>query len=162
MNAKDVIKNTINTGNMILTTYVGDMTDDDLMVRVTPGANHIAWQLGHLIASEHKMVGDAGFTTVPLPDGLAETHATEATSSDDASKFHKKDQYLAWMQEQRAATFAALDALADADLDKESPEAMRAYCPKVADVFNLIGIHLVMHAAQWVPLRRKLGKPILI
>ena len=66
------------------------------------------------------------------------------------------------MQEQRAATFAALDALADADLDKESPEAMRAYCPKVADVFNLIGIHLVMHAAQWVPLRRKLGKPILI
>ena len=32
--------------------YLSDLSDADLLVRPTPGANHIAWQFGHLIESE--------------------------------------------------------------------------------------------------------------
>ncbi len=34
-------------------TYLGDLTDADIMVRAIPDTNHIAWQLGHLIQSEN-------------------------------------------------------------------------------------------------------------
>ena len=43
-----------------------------------------------------------------------------------------------------------------------SPDSMRDYAPTVGVAFNMIGIHLNMHAAQLAVLRRKLGKPVLI
>ncbi|UCF34043.1 MAG: DinB family protein [Phycisphaerales bacterium] len=162
MTAKDVIKNTINTCHDVLMAYLGDLGDKDLMVRAVPGANHLAWQLGHMIASEHQMLTEAGFTMPALPNGFAESYTKEAATSDDSAKFHKKEQYLTWLAEQRAATLAALDALSDADLDKQAPESMREYAPTIGVMFNIVGIHVCMHAAQFVAVRRKLGKPIVI
>ncbi len=162
MTAKDVIKNSINMCHEVLTTYINDLSDADLMVRSVPGVNHIAWQLGHLVASENHMVGQAGFSMPALPDGFAEAHTPETSSSDDSAKFFKKDEYLACMAEQREGTLAALEAATDADLGKATPEEMHAYAPTVGVAFNVVGIHLMMHAAQFVPVRRKLGKPVTI
>ena len=47
------------------------------------------------------------------------------------------------------------------DLDKPGPESMREYAPTVASVLMLLGSHWLMHAGQFVPIRRKLGKPPL-
>ena len=162
MTAKDVIKNTSDMGHEVLTAYLSDLSDADLMVRPVPQANHIAWQLGHLIASENKMMTDAGYKMPDLPDGFAESYTPETSKSDDAAKFHKKDQYLAWMAEQRAGAFSALAAVPETDLDKATPESMREYAPTVGAAFNILGIHDMMHAAQFVAVRRKLGKPVLI
>ena len=162
MTPKDVIKNTIEMSHQVLTAYLGDMTDEDLLVRSTPEANHTAWQLGHLIASENQMAGQAGFLMPNLPDGFVESYTPETCSSDDPVKFHKKEQYLGWMSRQRAATMSALESIPEADLDKPSPEAIRSYAPTIGAMFNLIGLHELMHAAQFVPIRRKLGKPIVI
>ncbi|MEE9293604.1 MAG: DinB family protein [Phycisphaerae bacterium] len=162
MTPKDVIKNTIDMSHMVLTAYLSDLSDADLMVRPVPQAKHIAWQLSHLIASEHKMLTDAGLAMPDLPDGLAESCTEEAAKSDDAGKFNKKEQYLAWLEQQRTATLAALAASSDTDLDKPTPESMHEYARTVGIAFNMIGIHELMHAAQFVPIRRKLGKPTLI
>ncbi len=162
MNAKDVIKNSIDMGHEILTAYLGDLADDDLMLRPVPGMNHIAWQLGHLISAEHQMISDAGFAMPPLPDGFAESYAKETSTSDDPSKFAKKQQYLDWLEQQRAGTMAALNTVSDTDLDKATPESMQAYAPTVGSAFNVIGIHTMMHAAQFVAVRRKLERPVLI
>lgn len=162
MMAKDVIKNTLDMSHMVLTTYLSDLSDADLMVRSVPDANHIAWQLGHLIASEHQMLSDSGVKMPALPDGFAEAHSKEASKSDDRAKFETKDRYLQRMQQQRDATFAALNKAQDADLVKPTPEPIQAYAKNVSEAFNMIGLHEMMHAAQFVPVRRKLGKPILI
>jgi len=162
MTGKDAIKNTIDVCQDVLTTYLSDLSDADLMVRPVSAANHIAWQLGHLVASEHQMMAQAGYKMPDLPDGVAESHTPETAKSDDPAKFYKKEQYLAWMKQQREGTVAALDALPEADLDTPSPESMRSYAATIGVVFNLIGIHQMMHAAQFVALRRKLGKPVLI
>ena len=55
MDAKTAIKTGIDTGNMISTSYLGDLTDEEMMHRPHPDCNHIKWQMGHLIASEHMM-----------------------------------------------------------------------------------------------------------
>lgn len=162
MTSKDVIKNTIGTCHDVLTAYLSDVNDADLMVRAVPEANHIAWQLGHLIASEHQMLTDGGYRMPDLPAGFADSYTKETAVSDDQGKFHKKEKYLEWMEGQRAATLAALAAMPDADLDKATPEAMHEYAPTVGALFNIIGIHEMMHAAQFVAVRRKLGKPVLI
>lgn len=162
MTPKDVIKNSIDVCHEVLTTYVSDLSDADLMVRPVPGANHIAWQLGHLIASEHQMLTDAGCKMPGLRDGLAESYTKETSTSNDPARFHKKEQYLQWLQQQRAATLAALDATPESDLDKATPEPMHEYAATVGVAFNLVGIHEMMHAAQFVAVRRKLGKPVLI
>ena len=108
------------------------------------------------------MLTGAGFSMPDLPDGFADSYTKETSTSDDASKFHKKDEYLKLMAEQRTATLAALDAASATDLDKPSPEEMQAYAPTIGAVFNIVGIHVMMHAPQFVPVRRKLGKPVLI
>ena len=162
MTGKDVIKNTIDLCHEVLTTYLSDLSDADLFIRPVPGMNHIAWQLGHLVAAEHQMLTQAGYKMPDLPEGLAEAHANETAKSDDQAKFHKKEQYLAWMGQQREGTLAALGALPEADLDKPSPEPMRSYAPTIGAVFNLVGIHQMMHGAQFVAVRRKLGKPVSI
>lgn len=162
MTAKDVIQNSINMGHEVLTAYLNDFGDADLLIRPVPGANHIAWQLGHLITAEHQMMTDAGFRMPALPDGFAESYTKETSSSDDPAKFHKKEQYLALMGEQRAATMEALTAASDSDLDKPTPESMHEYAPTVGVAFNVVGVHIMMHASQFVALRRKLNKPVLI
>src|SRR5678816_3939499 len=52
MNAKDAIKYALESTHNMVTMYLGDLSDADLLVRPAPGANHIAWQLGQLIAAE--------------------------------------------------------------------------------------------------------------
>lgn len=162
MNAKDAIRNNMDLGYMVLKSYFGDMTDAELMTRPGTGCNHLAWQLGHLITSEANLLNDVSPGSAPaLPEGFAAAHGKENATSDDASKFCSKQTYLDLLDIVRAATFAALDKLTDADLDQESPERMRNFCPTLGAYYNLIAGHPMMHAGQFVPVRRALGKPVL-
>ena len=163
MNAKDSIRRTMDISLMVLKTYFGDLTDAELMHRPGPGCQHLAWQLGHLISSEaHLLNAVCPGAAAELPAGFAEQHSKEMKDCDDASKFCTKQQYVDLLDKTRTATFAALDALPDARLDEPAPEAFRSYCPTVGALFGLIGTHPMMHAGQFVPVRRALGKPVVI
>jgi hypothetical protein len=156
--AKDLLRGVVEGGHWVVRSYVEDLTDADLLVRPVPGANHIAWQLGHLVAGTHKMLSAIGCLVPSLPDGFAASYTPEMAASDDPSKFATKAEYLKLMDQAKAATLAAIDATPDADLDKPGPESMRQHAPTVAAVLMLQGTHWLMHAGQFVPVRRKLGK----
>ena len=164
MSWKEFLRNTIEKCHGVLTTYLSDLEDADLMVRPVPGANHIAWQLGHVIVMEQQMIELAGYTTPDLPDGFIEAHSPETSKSDDASGFHTKQAYLELLEQQRSGTLAALDHTAESDLDKAAPEALRhgAGTQTIGAVFHVVGMHELMHASQFVVVRRKLGRPVLI
>ena len=80
MNAKDVIRQVIEFGDMVMRAYVADLTDAELLVRSVPGSNHIAWQLGHLIGGVHSMLADIGRSAPALPDGFAAAHGRAAAA----------------------------------------------------------------------------------
>jgi hypothetical protein len=162
MTAKDVIKQTMELLRPVATGYLSDMTDTDLFVRPVPQANHIAWQLGHVISGEHQMVTSLGHQMPNLPQGFAEAYTSETATSDDRAKFATKNEYLALMDKMRAATVAALQATPEADFEKPAPESMRSYAPTVGAAWIIIAMHELMHAGQWAVVRRKLGKPVLI
>jgi hypothetical protein len=165
MNAKDAILNTYSFGDRIVESYLGDLSDADLLVRPTPGANHIAWQLGHLIASEHVMLESIKPGSSPaLPAGFADAHGRDEASlqSDDPKRFSTKDQYLSLMRGQRAATRALLSKTTEEELDAPAAERFRKMVPTVGAVFQLAGNHVLMHVGQFASVRRKLNKPVVI
>ncbi len=162
MNAKDVIRVTLDQSENIMNGYVGDLEDSQLMLRPVAGMNHIAWQLGHLIAAERHMIeGIKPGASPALPAGFEENHSKDTASSNDPKKFLSKSEYLRLAKLQREATKAALETISESDLDKPGPEAMRQYAPTVGSVLNLTGTHVLMHVGQFVAVRRALGKPAL-
>lgn len=165
MNGKETILAAYDTADRVMERYLTDLSDADLLIRPVPGMNHIAWQLGHLAISEKSLLErvrpGAG---APIPEGFEVAHGRDesATKLDDPSKFETKERYVALLKEQRAASLAALAAMTDADLDAPAPEAMREMFPTVGSIMLLIGTHPLMHAGQWVAVRRKKGLPVAI
>lgn len=161
MTGKDAIKTSLEATSWLLTNALNDFTDADLLVRPVPGANHAAWQLGHLITSEAGIVQ----TQLPeakypeLPAGFKEAHAMEKARSDTG--FLTKSEYVSLFQKTRAATLAALAALTDADLDKAATGRMAPMAPTLGAQFILASNHTLMHGSQFSVIRRKLGKPVL-
>ena len=163
MKATDVLKHSLTSTQFILTTYLSDLSDADLLVRPAPGANHLAWQLGHLISGEAYLGKDLPGAKYPaLPAGFDEQHTKETAALDDANKFLTKGAYADLFNQMRAATVAIVGALSDADLDRPNPGKMAKFAPTMADLALLIANHTLMHGGQVAVLRRKLGKPILI
>lgn len=162
MTPNDALKIGLDMAEFVCLAYLEDLTDADLMKRPTAGANHINWQVGHIIASENSIMNGAFPGSMPaLPEGFAAKYAKETASSDDASKFCTKAELLKAYKEQRAATLAVLAKCNPAEFSKESPESIRSYAPTLASAISLQGSHWLMHAGQWVVVRRQLGRPPL-
>lgn len=142
--------------------YLEDLTDDDLIVRPSEKMNHIAWQLGHLISSEHFHVTQIAPDSMPLlPEGFKEQYTSETAGSDQPADFHTKAEYIQLMQAQRQGTLDVLSKLSDQELMQPAPESVRYLGPTVGCIFSGESTHWMMHAGQWAVVRRKLGKPPL-
>jgi hypothetical protein len=142
--------------------YLGDLSDADLLVRPVPGANHIAWQLGHVIGSEQKLAeAHPAFVYPKLPAGFEKQHSKEMSKVDPPKGFGTKSQYLELFNATRQATLAGLAKLKPEDLDKPTSGPMAQWAPTIGALLLLIGKHILMHAGQFTAVRRKQGKPIL-
>ena len=162
MEALQAIRGNIDMGKMVCMGYLEDLTDTEMMHRPHPEINHIKWQVGHLIASEHQMIDGVVPGSMPnLPEGFADKYTKETAGSNDEAAFDSKADLLSVFEQQRAATLAALEGMSADDLDKPAPESMQAYAPTVGDAFNLQGSHWLMHCGQWAVIRRQLGRPPL-
>ena len=162
MDAKDAIRSAANLSTMVLKAYISDLDDADLMRRPGKGCNHLAWQLGHLISSEVQLLGMVAGQGTELPAGFTDAHSKEACGNDDAASFHGKQTYVDLFDKVRSASLAALDAWEPSDLDNPAPEEFREFCPTMGDMFMLIATHPMMHAGQFVIVRRQLDKPVLM
>ncbi|MCA9224166.1 MAG: DinB family protein [Planctomycetales bacterium] len=163
MKAQDALRTSFNLCSMVLKSYVSDLDDADLMQRPGEGCNHLAWQLGHLISSEVNLLNMAApGKGIELPAGFDAAHSKDVCGNDDPAAFLSKADYLEWFDKVRASSLEALASLSDEELDKPGPEHFRQFCPTVGDLFALIATHPMMHAGQFVIVRRRLGKPVLM
>ncbi len=154
MNAKDAIKYALESNHHVLKGYLADLSDADLLTRPAPGANHIAWQLGHLIGAECHFLGLLGATPPELPAGFAKKHAKETAGSDEG--FATKAEYLGLLKQVRESAMAALEKTTEADLDKPITGDIAKIAPTVGRLFVLLANHELMHAGQFAVVRRKL------
>ncbi len=163
MKASQVIETALNGTQFLNNQYLGDLSDSDLLVRPAPGANHIAWQLGHVIASEIGMVRSQlpNAAYPELPAGFAEQHGKETAAQDPPKGFLSKQKYVDLFNRVREATKATVGKLSDADLDRPTTGNMAQFAPTLGAFLVLVSNHTLMHSGQFSVVRRKLGKPVL-
>jgi hypothetical protein len=161
MNAKEVIRQGLTLSHMTTKLLFEDLSDQDLLVRVAPDANHLAWQLGHLISSENQLVNIVRANAMPpLPETFVEKHKSDNAKSDNSSDFLSRKEYLDALERQREGTLKVLEEIPDAELDAPAPETIRQIAPTIGAIFVLVAQHETMHASQATPVRRKLGKKV--
>lgn len=163
MKATQVLETALNSTQHLTAQYLSDLSDADLLVRPVPGANHIAWQLGHVIASEVSLVRSQlpNAAYPELPAGFAEQHKQDKAGQESPKGFLNKQQYLDLFNRVREATKAAVSKLSDADLDRPSTGNMASFAPTLGAFLMLVSNHVLMHSGQFSVVRRKLGKPVL-
>lgn len=163
MKACQVLETTLSSTQFLTNQYLSDLSDADLLARPTPGANHIAWQLGHVINSEIGLVRSQlpNAAYPELPAGFAEQHGKETAAQEPPKGFLKKQQYIDLFNRVREATKATVAKLSDADLDRPSTGNMAQFAPTLGAFVLLVANHTLMHAGQFSVVRRKLGKPVL-
>lgn len=163
MNFRGAIEAAGAMGGIVVQRYLEDLSDADLMIRPGPGCNHIAWQVGHVIASNSFLLDSiCPGKGQMLPAGFREQHSKEVNGSDDAARFLTKKEYLDLVGGMQAALKAALADVSESQLDEPGPEQFRSLFPTVGHMFMLIANHLMMHAGQFAVVRRQLGKPVVI
>jgi hypothetical protein len=158
---KQSIATSLAQADMVVNSYLKDLTPEELLVRPVAGANHIAWQLGHLIVAERNLIDRViPGKLEPLPAGFEPAHKKDTAASDDAGKFLSKDEYLRLARQVRAGTLRLVETMAPADFDRPV-ESMIQVVKTAGDMFFFVSMHWLMHAGQWAVIRRKLGRPPL-
>ena len=161
MDIRDALKANYQISAMVCGAYLGDLTDDEAMKRPHPDCNHVNWQVGHIIASENGMAQACG-NACDLPAGFKEKYGKEKAASDDPADFVPMSQLREIAKTQGDAFAKMVDGMTDDDFEKPAPEAMQAIAPNLGALANMMGSHWMMHAGQWVILRRQLGRDVVI
>ncbi len=142
---------------------VSDFSDADLFVRPVPGANHAAWQIGHLMVAETNLVNATRPGALPaVPEAIASRFTKATASIDDPAKFAvTKQQLLEALAGVRANTVKWIKTLSPQELDQPTPERLRNFAPTLGQLILMLSGHVTMHIGQLQVIRRKLGKPVL-
>lgn len=157
-----VAQELLGTSRYVLSAYLSDMTDQDILVCPVQGAHHTAWQLGHLLLNECRMVeGVKAGSGVSLPTDFEHAHGKEVPLEATQGCLSVAE-YKELMNSQRAKTLALLMELEEGDFSQPAPEFMRGYAKHVSSVFMSIASHELMHAGQIAVVRRRLGKPVVV
>src|SRR4051794_41969139 len=95
MNFKDAARYTYSIADFMIESYLTDITPQEMLMRPAPDANHLAWQLGHLISAECRL-GDAAVPgSMPqLAAGFAERHTKDTAKSGKPSDLFSKNEYM--------------------------------------------------------------------
>lgn len=162
MTGKQTLQMALVSTQGMMPMYLGDLSDADILLRPVPGANHIAWQLGHLISSEKFLLGSQlpGATYPELPEGFDATHHGKNSGQESNTGFLTKNQYMELFTSVRKATLNNLEKINEADLEKPNTGPVAKFAPTLASLILLVSNHTLMHAGQFTVVRRKLGKPV--
>jgi hypothetical protein len=146
----------------ILKMTLGDFSDADMLARPVPGANHAAWQVGHMIGALYHMYGQAAPGVVP--DAFAafgEKFGGKTAHIDDPAHYGPKASLLEAFAQSHAAVVEWAKRLAPDDAARELTGRLAGFAPTVGHLVLMTGTHVAMHVGQMQVIRRKLGKPLL-
>jgi uncharacterized damage-inducible protein DinB len=161
MNLQEALRGGFERAKMVTDMLLGDLSDAEILERPVPEANHVAWQLGHLVTSLNLFGEAVRSGCMPaLPEGFAAQHSRETAGNNDPAAFHSKSTYLRLLDEQRAALLKLMEELPESRFAEEAPESMRSYAPRIVDLFELASAHELMHSGQITVLRRRLGRSV--
>ncbi len=163
MQAMQIAVESLNMSSMVLKTYLDDLSEEEFLLPAGQGCHCAAWQLGHLISSaNHMLEGLKPGSGMELPEGFSKAYSKAALESGVTPAYLAKADYFAMFDRVNEAARKLFLSMTEADLDQPGPPGFPPMFSTVGSIVVLIASHPLMHAGQFVPLRRQLGKPIRI
>jgi len=144
----------------LVAAHFSDFTEEEMLVRPFPNANHAAWMLGHLVTTT------ANLSNVGCPNAFPTPSAEETKRySGEGAKlnegFAKKDELLKRFADMNDCAIKWIEGLTPETMDKPMPEKLQGFAPTVGHLAYVLPVHVMMHLGQVQVIRRKLGKPVL-
>jgi hypothetical protein len=160
MNSKQLLIDTYRQQAGMLQMHLSDFSEADMLVRPVEAANHVAWQLGHLVNSTINLINSVSPGALAAPEpAFAERHGYNGTKLNDG--FESKEQLLRRFNAMNDALIKWVQNLSDADAARETQDPIKGFAPTVGHLAYAHPVHVMMHVGQIQVIRRKLGKPIL-
>jgi hypothetical protein len=146
----------------VLKMTLADFSDAEMLARPAPGANHAAWQVGHLVGVAANLVGAVAPGVIPAAvAALGEKCGGKTAHVDDPAFFPPKTDLLETFTQAYDAAANWLKTLTPDDLPKPTPGRIAEFAPTVGHLGIVLSGHVMMHVGQMQVIRRKLGKPLL-
>lgn len=146
----------------ILKMTLADFTDEEMLARPVPGANHAAWQLSHLIGAAAHMVNSVAPGVIPdAAVKMNQTYTGQTANNDDPAFYKPKTELLDLFSQSHDALTQWARTLTTEDLNQPTPGRMADFAPTVGHLVLMTIGHVMMHVGQFQVIRRKLGKPLL-
>ena len=141
--------------------FVEDLKPTEFSFQPIPGANSIAWMLGHLTLVDRRILGFFGVEGPPLPAGFAERFQTTGKPAGGQTGLGDPAELLALFDAHRVKLVETVEKADPATLNKplEKPHPLFG---TVGEAAAFMAVHLGLHAGQVTMIRRSLGYPPVI
>jgi hypothetical protein len=162
MTPTELMADVVTRNGEILKMTLADFTDEQMLARPVPGANHAAWQVGHLLGSAAHMLRDVAPGVVPAPVAeLGAKYNGKTAHVDEAAFYPTKSELLEAFAQAYGAIAEWIKSLTPADLERPTPGPFADFAPTVGHLVLMAASHIMMHVGQCQVIRRRLGKPLL-
>jgi hypothetical protein len=158
----ELMSDVLTRNAQILKMTLADFTDQEMLTRPVPGANHAAWQLGHLVASAAHLVGTVAPEVIPTSlVSFGEKFSGKTANVDEPDFFPRKGDLLEAFSQAYDAAAGWVRTLTPDDLLRTTPGRMAEFAPSFGHLAMMLASHVMMHVGQMQVTRRRLGKPLL-
>ncbi|MCZ6834319.1 MAG: DinB family protein [Planctomycetota bacterium] len=139
--------------------FLEGLTDEQLMHRPTPEANHATWILGHLAYVDDSIYTKVSGHDSVIPSNYKALFDSGTTPSDNASDYPSKDELLTNLEKAHTAFIGWFESLSDEQMASAPPEGLEIFGANFACVVATLAWHEGVHNGQLIEIRRTLGLP---
>ena len=160
MSQRDLLLSVFKRGAGMLPRHLADFSDEDMLARPVPGANHVAWQLAHVAHFTGKLLTSLGLHVPQLSKVLADG-GRDVAHIDDPEHFPTKAEFLEFFDAAYRAIIDLIEMMSDEQLSAPMPGGNPAAPQSLAFHLLMQPMHMTMHIGQIQVIRRALKKPVL-
>jgi hypothetical protein len=161
MQATDLARFSLNTGDKVFTRLIADLREHPLATQSPSGGNHAMWTLGH-IAFVEAALPSIVLGTPHAYEAWAPLFAQGTTPVADGKGYPSFDELMKAYATSRAANLKLVDELGDAKMaekPKAIPKGFENEMATIGQTFAIIAMHQMMHAGEVADIRRAVGLP---
>lgn len=137
------------------------ITQEQMLTRACPKANHTAYVLGHIAQTDDFFLSALGGREPALPESWGAKFGMNIELSDDPSFYPSKKELVDAMVERRAALIDWLCSLSEAELLEPIEGDLAGFARTRAALPGTLAFHEGFHAGQVSTTRRALGIEVM-
>jgi uncharacterized damage-inducible protein DinB len=154
----DIFRRQLTNGRQMTERYLEDFqTPEQWTLQVHDQANHALWVVGHLAHTDNFLISLIDPSRAVQQNGWGEKFGMGSRPTGAPEDYPPAEKAIAYLRERRGVLLDLLENLAEADLERATPEGAPDFLATVRDIFELASWHEALHVGQLTVARRKLG-----